>query len=141
MGLYLLGLRDIVVTDIPAVMPALKHNLKRNKVVLGKNLKPVCLNWSSLEQIRAVKPPFNVVIAADVVYIEESVGPLVGAMMQLMGDHGVALLGYQVRSPEADLLFWEMCERVFKVEKVPHEHLHPDYAYEEADVYILRTKL
>lgn len=141
MGLYLLGLHDVIVTDIPAVMPALKHNLKRNKPVLKKNLKTACLNWSNSEQITAMKPPFDVVIAADVVYIEESVGPLVGAMMELMGDHGVVLLGYQVRSPEADLLFWEMCGRIFEVEKVPHEHLHPDYAYEEANVYILRKKL
>lgn len=141
MGLHLLGLQNVILTDIPAVMPALKHNLKRNKSVLGKTLKTACLNWGNSEQIRAMKPPFDVVIAADVVYIEESVGPLVGVMMDLMGDHGLVLLGYQVRSPEADLLFWEMCGRVFEVEKVPHEHLHPDYAYEEADVYILRKKL
>ncbi|KAJ0827005.1 putative lysine methyltransferase, S-adenosyl-L-methionine-dependent methyltransferase [Helianthus annuus] len=36
MGLYLLGLKDIVLTDIAPVMPALKHNLKRNKPILGR---------------------------------------------------------------------------------------------------------
>ncbi|GFS30598.1 S-adenosyl-L-methionine-dependent methyltransferases superfamily protein [Actinidia rufa] len=138
MGLHLLGLHDVVVTDIAPVMPALKRNLKRNKSVLGKSLKTAQLYWTKPDQINALSPPFDLVIATDVVYIEESVGPLISAMEALVGDAGVVLLGYQIRSPEAHLLFWELCCRVFDVQKVPHEHLHPDYAYEEADVYMLR---
>ncbi|KAJ9550132.1 hypothetical protein OSB04_014177 [Centaurea solstitialis] len=141
MGLYLLGLKEVVLTDIAPVMPALKHNLKRNKPVLGKMLKTAQLHWTNSDQIKALKPPFDFVIAADVVYIEESVGPLLAAMEAMVSDTGVVLLGYQVRSPEAHLLFWEQCGRIFDVQKVPHEHLHPDYAYEESDVYVLRKKL
>lgn len=62
------------------------------------------------------------------------------AMEALVADDGVVLLGYQLRSPEAHKLFWEMCAEVFLIEKVPHEDLHPDYGYEETDVYILRKK-
>ncbi|XP_071691319.1 uncharacterized protein [Rutidosis leptorrhynchoides] len=141
MGLYLLGLKDIILTDIAPVMPALKHNLKKNKSVLGKMLKTAQLNWNNSNQIEALKPPFDVVIAADVVYIEESVTPLLTTMKLLVSDSGVVLLGYQIRSPEAHVLFWEQCDRIFDVEKVPHEHLHPEYAYEETDVFILRKKL
>lgn len=141
MGLYLLGLKDVVLTDIAPVMPALKHNLKRNKPVLGRMLKAAQLHWNNLNQIKALGPPFDIVIAADVVYIEESVGPLVSAMASLVADTGVVLLGYQIRSPEAHELFWEVCGRVFEIEKVPHDHLHSKYAYEESDVYILRKKL
>ncbi|XAR72601.1 Calmodulin-lysine N-methyltransferase [Bertholletia excelsa] len=140
MGLHLLGLHNIIVSDIAPVMPALRHNLKRNKPVLGKTLKTAQLYWNNSDQIKALGPPFDLVIATDVVYIEESVGPLVSAMEALVGDAGVVLLGYQLRSPEAHQLFWELCGRVFDVEKVRHEHLHPDYAYEETDVYILRKK-
>ncbi|KAI3795267.1 hypothetical protein L1987_37918 [Smallanthus sonchifolius] len=141
MGLYLLGLKDVVLTDIAPVMPALKHNLKRNKPVLGKMLKTSQLHWNNSDQIRALKPPFDFVIAADVVYIEESVAPLLAAMEAMVSDSGVVLLGYQVRSPEAHALFWEQCYRIFDVQMVPHEHLHPEYAYEESDVYILRKKV
>ncbi|EOX99536.1 hypothetical protein QUC31_014603 [Theobroma cacao] len=140
MAFHLLGLQDLILTDISPVMPALKHNLKRNKPVLGKNLKTSILYWNNRDQITAVNPPFDVVIAADVVYIEESVGHLVGAMEALVADDGVVLLGYQLRSPEADKVFWEMCEEVFVIEKVPHQDLHPDYAYEETDVYVFRKK-
>ncbi|XP_054814124.1 uncharacterized protein LOC129314659 [Prosopis cineraria] len=140
MGLYLLGLSDIVLTDIAPVMPALKRNLKINRPVLGKNLKYSTLYWNNLDQIRALNPPFDFVIATDVVYIEESVGHLVSAMEALLTDDGVVLLGYQLRSPEAHKLFWELCEEVFAIDKVPHDHLHPEYAYEETDVYVLRKK-
>ncbi|GKU93015.1 hypothetical protein SLEP1_g6655 [Rubroshorea leprosula] len=140
MAFHLLGLTDLILTDISPVMPALKHNLKRNKSVLGKSLKTAVMYWNNQDQIRAANPPFDIVIAADVVYIEESVGQLVGAMEALVADDGVVLLGYQLRSPEADKLFWELCETVFSIEKVPHEDLHPDYAYEETSVYIFRKK-
>lgn len=140
MAFYLLGLADIVLTDISPVMPALKHNLKRNKPVLNKSLKTSVLYWNNREQISALKPPFDVVIAADVVYIEESTAQLVAVMEAMVAVDGVVLLGYQLRSPEAHKLFWELCEKVFVIEKVPHEHLHPEYGYEETDVYILKKK-
>ncbi|XP_034700809.1 uncharacterized protein LOC117925822 [Vitis riparia] len=141
MGLFLLGLNDVVLTDIAPVMPALKHNLKRNKPSLhNKTLKTAQLYWTNPAQINALKPPFDVVIATDVVYIEESVASLLAAMEALVSDNGVVLLGYQLRSPEADRLFWDLCARVFAIEKIPHEDLHPEYAYEEADVFVLRKK-
>ncbi|KAB1209845.1 Protein-lysine methyltransferase METTL21D [Morella rubra] len=140
MGFYLLGLTDLVLTDIAPVMPALKHNLKRNKAALAKTLKHSILYWNNPDQIRSLNPPFDYVIATDVVYIEETVGPLVSTMEALVADNGVVLLGYQLRSPEADKLFWEMSQNVFDIEKVPHEDLHSAYAYEETNVYILRKK-
>ncbi|KAL5737682.1 hypothetical protein ACOSP7_030443 [Xanthoceras sorbifolium] len=135
MALYLLRL-----TDISPVMPALKHNLKRNKQVLNKALKTSVLYWNKRDQISALNPSFDVVIVADAVYIEESAEQLVGSMGELVSDDGVVLSGYQLRSPEAHKLFWELCEKAFVIERVPHEDLHPDYAYEEADVYILKKK-
>ncbi|KAG5551980.1 hypothetical protein RHGRI_010161 [Rhododendron griersonianum] len=126
------GLHDVVLTDIDLVMPA----LKRNKPVLKKTLKTAQPYWTKPNQIEALNPPFNLVIATDVIYIEETVGPLVSAMEALVGDRGAVLLRYQIRSPEAHRLFWEICGGVFDVEKVPWEHLHPEYVYEEADVFV-----
>ncbi|KAI8014515.1 Protein-lysine methyltransferase METTL21D [Camellia lanceoleosa] len=131
MGLHLLGLQNIILTDIAPVMPALKRNLKSSKP----------LYWTNSDQIKALSLPFDLVIATDTVYIKDTVAPLVSSMEALIGDTGTVLLGYQLRSPEAHHLFWEICSRVFDIQKVPHWHLHPEYAYEEADVYILRKKL
>ncbi|KMT01934.1 hypothetical protein BVRB_9g209550 [Beta vulgaris subsp. vulgaris] len=138
MGLYLLGLTDVILTDIAPVMPALKHNLKKNKPVLKKSLKTAQLYWANSAQMKALSPPFDVVVATDVVYLEETVRPLVQTMLEMMAEDGVVLLGYQLRSPEADELFWKLCREFFQVEKVPREDLHPEYNYEETDVYIFR---
>ncbi|KAL9243792.1 hypothetical protein vseg_017638 [Gypsophila vaccaria] len=140
MGVYLLGLNDVVLTDIVPVMPALKHNLKKNKGVLKKSLKVAQLYWGNSDQMKALSPPFDIVLAADVVYIVETVRPLVDTMRELVKDDGVVLLGYQVRCPDADVLFWEVVKEFFEIEKVGKEYLHPEYAYEETDVYIFRKK-
>ncbi|KAJ3682002.1 hypothetical protein LUZ60_014575 [Juncus effusus] len=141
MGLSLLGL-DTILTDIAPVMPALKRNIKKNKKVLGKAPKYSQLYWNNQDQIRAIGGnSFDFVIAADVVYMEDSAVQLVDAMEGLLKPDGVALLGYQLRSPEAHAVFWEKLRRVFPfVEKVPHEHLHPEYMYEETDVYVIKKQ-
>lgn len=141
MALHLLGL-DMLLTDISPVMPALKRNLKRNRGnLLPRPLpKTAVFYWQNREQLESLRPPFDFVVAADVVYLEESVEPLVSAMEGLVAPSGVVLLGYQVRSPEAHCKFWDVCGRVFEAEKVPHEDLHPDYAYEDTAIYILRKK-
>ncbi|KAH7651870.1 Calmodulin-lysine N-methyltransferase protein [Dioscorea alata] len=140
LALTRLGL-DVVLTDTAPVMPALRRNLKRNRPSLPRTPKIAQLYWNNQAQIQALKPPFDLVIAADVVYLEESVEALVSTMEQLVKLDGAVVLGYQLRSPEAHQLFWEVCGRVFPViEKVPHEDLHPDYAYEETDLFILRKR-
>ncbi|KAH0463140.1 hypothetical protein IEQ34_007722 [Dendrobium chrysotoxum] len=137
-SLTVLGL-DIILTDIAPVMPALRRNLKRNRPALPKAPKHAQLYWNNADQIRSLNPPFDLVIAADVVYMEDSAAQLVSAMDALVAPNGLVLLGYQLRSPEAHRVFWHRCSEVFPViEKVPHEDLHLDYAYEEADVYIFR---
>jgi protein N-lysine methyltransferase METTL21D len=72
--------------------------------------------------------------------VQESVPHLIAAMDALAdAERGVVLLGYQIRSPEAHQVFWETVPAVFPViEKVAREHLDPEYAYEESDVFILR---
>ncbi|VAH10554.1 unnamed protein product [Triticum turgidum subsp. durum] len=56
-------------------------------------------------------------------------------------ERGVVLLGYQIRSPEAHQAFWDAVPAAFPViEKVSREHLDPEYAFEESDVFILRRR-
>ncbi|KAK8923595.1 hypothetical protein KSP39_PZI019108 [Platanthera zijinensis] len=138
LSLTVLGL-DIVLTDIAPVIPALRRNVKRNRHALPKTPKHAQLYWNNAEQIRSLNPPFDLVVAADVVYMEDSAAQLVSAMDALVAPHGAVLLGYQLRSPEAHRVFWDRCLETFPViEKVPQEDLHPDYSYEETAVYILR---
>ncbi|XVF66765.1 hypothetical protein PTKIN_Ptkin10aG0064400 [Pterospermum kingtungense] len=61
-------------------MPILIHNLKRSKLVHNKNLMTSILYWNNKDQIKAVNSPFDMAIVAEVVYIKDSVGHLVGAI-------------------------------------------------------------
>jgi len=99
------------------------------------------LYWNNEKQIQVLKLPFDFIVVTNVFYLENTVEPLISTMNALFGANNVILLGYQIRSPEAHQLFWQICPNYFTVEKVPHEDLHPEYAYEETDVYILRKKM
>nr|CAD1823784.1 unnamed protein product [Ananas comosus var. bracteatus] len=85
--------------------------------------------------------PFDFVVAADVVYLADSAPHLVAAIDALLAPRGLLLLAYQLRSPDAHRAFWDLCARAFPVVvKVPRDHLHPDYAFDEADVYLMQRQ-
>ncbi|XP_020105502.1 uncharacterized protein LOC109722048 [Ananas comosus] len=84
---------------------------------------------------------FDFVVAADVVYLADSAPHLVAAIDALLAPRGLLLLAYQLRSPDAHRAFWDLCARAFPVVvKVPRDHLHPDYAFDEADVYLMQRQ-
>lgn len=151
LGFSLFGLNTIL-TDIAPVLPALRKNVKNNVAssaslktpgmppsFAGK-VKVAQLYWGNLNQIEALKPPFDFILATDVVYLENIVQPFLSTLCALAQPSSVIFLGYQMRSPEAHELFWRLCPELFHVRKVPHGDLHPDYAFEEADVFILTKK-
>ncbi|GJM89748.1 hypothetical protein PR202_ga05965 [Eleusine coracana subsp. coracana] len=144
LGLSRLGLADFVLTDIAAVLPALRRNLRRNRSHLPRKPRVAQLHWNCPAQLATLATPrrFDLVVAADVVYVQESVPHLIAAMDALAdAERGVVLLGYQIRSPEAHQAFWNAVPTAFPViEMVPREHLDPDYTYEESEVYILRRR-
>ncbi|KAE8775654.1 protein N-lysine methyltransferase METTL21A [Hordeum vulgare] len=94
------------------------------------------LHWNypaHLDQLAAPRR-YDLVVATDVVYVQEPVPHLVTAMDALAdAERSVVLLGYQIRSPEAHQAFWDAVPAAFPViEKVPREHLDPEYAFEES---------
>lgn len=150
LGLALLGL-NCVLTDIAPVMPALKRNFKKNvggsslgsagkEGVKAGKVKVAQLYWGNAKQIEALKPPFDFVVAGDVVYLENIVVPLLETMSALAGPETVVVLGYQIRQLEAHEMFWRLCPQYFDVVKVPREELHPEYCWPENEVYILKKK-
>ncbi|KAL6134983.1 hypothetical protein ACLB2K_067211 [Fragaria x ananassa] len=58
----------------------------------------------------ALNPSYDVVVAIDMVYIEETMGQLISTPEAMVKGDDAVLLGYQLGSPETHKLFWEMCE-------------------------------
>ncbi|XP_008645912.1 protein N-lysine methyltransferase METTL21A [Zea mays] len=111
-----LGLSRLGLTDIAAVLPALRRNLRRNRVHLSRTPRLAQLHWNCPAHLATLATPrrFDLVVAADVVYVQESVPHLIAAMDALAdAERGVVLLGYQIRSPEAHQVFWETVPAVF----------------------------
>ena len=106
---------------------------------LGK-IKAAQLVWGNRKQMDDLKPPFDFIIAADVVYLEEIVDPLIETMRDLSAYDTIIVLGYKLRQEEAHELFWEALPKVFDVEKVAREDLDAAYAFAGVDLFILRLK-
>ncbi|XP_044957532.1 uncharacterized protein LOC123408502 [Hordeum vulgare subsp. vulgare] len=131
-------------TATAAVLPTLRQNLCRNRRHLPRAPRLAQLHWNCPAHLAQLAAPcrYDLVVAADVVYVQESVPHLVAAMDALAdAERCVVLLGYQIRSPEAHQAFWDAVSAAFPViEKVPREHLDPEYALEESDVFVLRRR-
>ncbi|KAG6552214.1 hypothetical protein Mapa_006062 [Marchantia paleacea] len=150
LGAALLGL-NVVLTDIQAVMGALKRNVKRNVAATslanaGKSgcragkVKTAQLLWGNAKQTAAVKPPFDVVIAADVVYVDSIVMPLINALSDVSNAETCILLAYQLRDPDAHALFWRLLPDYFVIRKIDRSEFDPEDANAETDIYILKKK-
>ena len=107
------------------------------------------------------QPAFDVVLAADCaacVY-EGAFEMLVASFLHLTGLDSVVVLSYQRRHSSEDA-FFALAEEHFTVERVPRQHLHPDFQFDkeplpsvvpsqsrfvatkfsEIDVYLLRRR-
>ena len=115
------------------------NDVSGSERMLGK-IKTAQLVWGNGKQIDDLKPPFDFIIAADVVYLEEIVDPLIETMRDLSAYDTIIVLGYKLRQEEAHELFWEALPKVFDVEKVAREDLDAAYAFAGVDLFILRLK-
>lgn len=141
---------DVLLTDIPAVLPILKRNVKRNFQSLTRadaelapgRIKVAQLVWGNRRHIEGCGRgrPYDVIVAADLVYLEEVVEPLISTMRALAGAGTLIALGYKLRQDEAHALFWRELPLVFHVQKVAAGDLHPDYRFDGVDLYILQLK-
>eukprot|EP00897_Mesotaenium_endlicherianum_P008807 jgi/Mesen1/7955/ME000422S07108 len=132
------------IADIPAVLPILKKNVKRNLASLNPKFRAAAGPAGVFPEVGKLKTgllgAFDVVVVADVVYLEDIVEPLISTMRALVDERSVVLLGYSLRQAEAHALFWAALPRVFDVVAVPRAELHLEYAFEGVDLHILRLK-
>ncbi|KAH9326107.1 hypothetical protein KI387_006285, partial [Taxus chinensis] len=108
-GMALLGC-DVVATDQIEVLPLLMRNVERNAMRIKQansenpfsvsfgSIQVAELDWGNQQHIAAVDPPFDYIIATDVVYAERLLEPLLQTILSLAGPRTTILLGYELRS-------------------------------------------
>ncbi|GAQ81687.1 hypothetical protein KFL_000880010 [Klebsormidium nitens] len=149
MGLCLLGCH-VVTTDQRDVLPLLQQNIDWNvsSAVLSaadSSLRgPVGdvlvaeLDWGNDAHVKAVNPPFDLVVAADVLYAEHLVEPLLRTIAAVTGPRTTTLISYELRSHSVHTAFLEQSSRLFSVRKIPHAKMHPLFQHPSIDIYALR---
>jgi len=103
-------------TDRPIALPVLRQNVDRNAV---PQVQVVELTWGDEENLEPIGRPYDIVIGADIVYIEDTFADLLGTVDRVSDDNTTVVLSCRLRY-ERDRAFLEMFRKRFRV-RLLHE--------------------
>ena len=92
------------------------------------------LKWGA--SVSALTPPFDVVVACDVMYMHDAVEPLVQTLQDLTAQ-GSSIYIAHGRNQQARDLFLHRCKGAFQVAAVPEGTLDELYRCEDVEVLLL----
>lgn len=105
----------MVVTD-KDTRPA-AFNLEHNKHILqGNNISISKLTWG--EDVSNFQPPFDLILAADVIYVEEVFADLIKTLIDLSDRKSVIFLACKRRYERHDRFFQQLSDREEFVDEV-----------------------
>lgn len=121
----------MTITDRKVALEFLKSNVEAN---LPLHIQPKAvvkeLTWG--QDLGSFSPgEFDLILGADIIYLEETFTDLLQTLVHLCGNHSVILLACRIRY-ERDNNFLAMLERQFTVSKV---HYDP-----EKDVHVYKAQ-
>jgi len=126
---------DVTVTDLPSQLPLLQANIDKNH--LQERVKADVLSWG--EGCSHLRPPVDVVVAAECIYYEELVIPLCHSLRELCDRHTVVYVSYEPHNPEGVSLFLETASKIFNIEQIPESDL--DEAFRSEKIQVIQMKL
>lgn len=142
----LLGADLVLLTDLSYTLNNLRRNVELHHSSLSNRsvVEVSELDWSRPETYDA--RDFDVVLAADVVWVEELIPAFVaalGAVACRKGSHQpLVLLGHQTRTKRSDeLLFSLLAKEGFDVRRMPQDALHPQFSTTNIGIYECRATL
>ncbi|KAJ8604886.1 hypothetical protein CTAYLR_010418 [Chrysophaeum taylorii] len=111
---------SVVFTDLPALVPHLEANVRRN---LGPPMEQPCewavipYDWTDTIPNRLRGRHFDLVLATDCVYHAHLVDPLLDALRAVADPTSTLLLVYERRDPDVLARFEAELKRAFKVKR------------------------
>lgn len=110
---------DVVVTDREVALNYTKTNVENNFNSLSDtSLRVTKLDWGQDTSIFLA--PYDIILGADIVYIEETFHDLLKTLTDLSGNESVILLSCRIRY-ERDNNFIQLLKTKFNVKKVLHD--------------------
>ncbi|KAL6056106.1 Protein N-lysine methyltransferase METTL21A, variant 2 [Balamuthia mandrillaris] len=141
---FLLGAREIVITDYPqpSIMELMQHNVDQN--LKGKDLSnlSICpLIWGEKDMIDAAKPNYDVILAAELLYDEETIEPLLQTIAELSDRDTKVYMTHQEHGSKASALFLQKVGDHFEtVRHIPLSEQHPSFKAENVGFTLLTHK-
>jgi Lysine methyltransferase len=147
----------VVLTDLPYALDNLAANVERNALLWQDHSCSVSvlpLDWYSEDVGSLSGRSFDLILAADVVWLAELVPPLVRTLERLtVSDTAVAstgsssshhsttiLLSYQERSRATTALLMRELQQCFTVQALPTAQLHPQFRSDKITVYTIHRR-
>lgn len=101
----------VTLTDKPEVMEHLRANVQNNfgePSTSGFQLVPFC--WGTDPLVAGLEPPYNFVVATDVVYLEVQIAPLISSLVALADARSTIIVAVERR----DEAIWQALQRALK---------------------------
>jgi len=144
-----LGASPVLLTDLPALIELIQHNISQNSPVLTDgHCTTTPLVWGDKGQGEdALKvtdgfPCF--ILVSDCVFYSEANIPLVESLTQLAGPDTTLLLSYEERQSQQKLEtmkeFFHLMSNFFTWSKIPQESHHPEFRSEDIQIFKFEKK-
>eukprot|EP00128_Syssomonas_multiformis_P002087 Colp12_sorted_trinity150504_noHs@9416 len=151
------GLDEVVITDLEEALPFMALNVEKNYErkefesppayngqpgmdfvnSCGTKIRLRSLCWGEQEQADALQPPFDVVLASDVVYFPELFDILIDTLNAVCSLETVLYIAYKKRSIVKEEGFFYKMGRYFEFEEITQDMIDKDFR-DDPDYLLLK---
>ena len=144
----LCGAKEIILTDLPELVPLMERNIRANHDKLHANVKACSLRWGDIDDTRKVLMTFkpDCVIVADCVYYKQAVFPLAKTIYDLVSANDgktFVLCSYEDRdtTDKAELQqeFRRILEEEFAlvIRFIPFNEMHAQFRSNDIHIFVI----
>ena len=116
----------VTVTDRKMALKLAEENVQRNTEKLNTSVEVKELEWG--HDVSGLNPPFDYILGADIVYIEETFDQLLRTIDELSDQRTVVLLSCKIRY-ERDQNFLRLLSETFQVDEVLYDQISDIHVY------------
>jgi len=132
----LLGAKQVVLTDQKDMIEILRSNTLLN--VRSSNVKVRELCWGA--DVRKFLPPYDMIIASDVIYEEHCIESLVKTISALSDANSTIIIGHERRGMAAEEQFYDLVSKEFDIYKEDGSRLHPTFYSSQITLCFLKKR-
>eukprot|EP01101_Sappina_pedata_P002648 TRINITY_DN12867_c0_g1_i1.p1 TRINITY_DN12867_c0_g1~~TRINITY_DN12867_c0_g1_i1.p1 ORF type:complete len:297 (+),score=129.54 TRINITY_DN12867_c0_g1_i1:33-923(+) len=138
LGAYALGAKEVVMTDMASVIELLKENVELNFPQSPKAISAQVLSWG--DDVSHLRPPFDLVVAADVVYQCMKVDLLIRSLLDLSTIDTEILIAFESHDEKTPKEFNEKIYHNFYVEIISADRQDAVFKKENITLMSLKRK-